>query len=49
MILCYGRRIADLIVEEKGCKVLFEGASYPHDVPFGAISWVSPDWFQRDK
>lgn len=49
MILCYGHKVKD-IDAYKNCAVvtLDETDAKPKRVPYDSISWVSPNWNDKD-
>jgi hypothetical protein len=44
----YGKIVSNLDIGPSGLEVEFVGSDKKHLIPFGAFSWVSPDWFEGD-
>ena len=45
ILRAYGRRICDIDVRNYGCYIKYREDKPTVGVPFGAISWVSSDWY----
>ena len=52
MIMCYGKEVKDIEVVNTQygarCLVMYGTTGKQHNVSCDSISWVSPDWFDKD-